>query len=328
MQMPLRLALPSSGALEKPSLEMLRACGLAVLRPNSRSYTAEIPSLPGVVVTFQRGSDITPRIEEGSADIGIVGLNRFRDSLREDGETRVIIELGFGQSELVIAVPDAWIDVSSMADLAGLAQKFREGGPDLRVATKYPRLVRKHLVKKGVRYFSLVQSSGTLEAAPSMGFADVIADVTESGTTIRQNRLKQIHGGFIMASQACLVSRRFIDGQDDEVLEAARILVDRIEAHMGAKCYYSITANMRGESADEVAERVLRCTDITGLLGPTVSKVYARSGKGWFAVTVIVEQAKLLSAVKQLRGIGGSSVTVSQPDYMFHSKGEANQRLT
>ena len=284
--------------------------------------------MPGVVVTFQRGSDITLKIEEGSADIGVVGLDRFLDSRREDGDTRVLIELGFGVSQLVMAVPDAWLDVSSMADLADLALEFRSDGSDFRVATKYPRLVERHLLENGVNYFSLVQSSGTLEAAPSMGFADVIADVTESGTTIRQNRLKQIHGGSIMASQACLVSRRFVAGPDDAAIGAARNLVETIEAHLAAKNYYSITANMQGESADEVAEYVLSCSDISGLRGPTISKVHARGAEGWFAVTVIVEQTKLLSAVEQLRGIGGTSVSVSQPDYVFHSSCQAHQRLT
>ena len=332
MATPLRLALPSSGALQQPSLDMLRACGMGVLRSDTRRYTAEMPSLPGVVVTFQRGSDITMKIEEGSADIGIVGLDRFLDSRREDGDSRVIIELGFGKSRLVVAVPDAWLDVSSMADLADLALEFRADGRDFRVATKYPRLVERHLLESGVNYFSLVQSSGTLEAAPSMGFADVIADVTESGTTIRQNRLKQIHGGTVMASQACLVGRRFTTGPDleaiGEALGTARDLVERIEAHLAAKCYYSITANMQGESADEVAEQLLGRTDISGLRGPTISKVHARGAEGWFAVTVIVEQAKLLSAVDQLRGIGGTTVSVSQPDYVFHSSCQAHQRLT
>ena len=328
MSTPLRLALPSNGALHQPSLDLLRACGLGVLRSDTRRYTAEIPSLPGVVVTFQRGSDITLRIEEGSADVGIVGLDRFLDGRREDGDTRVIIELGYGESQLVMAVPDAWLDVSSMADLADLALEFRADGSDFRVATKYPRLVERHLLENGVNHFSLVQSSGTLEAAPYMGFADVIADITESGTTLRQNRLKQIHSGSIMASQACLVGRRFIAGPDDEAIGAARKLVERIEAHLAARCYYSVTANMQGETADEVAEYVLGCSDISGLRGPTISKVHAREAEGWFAVTVIVEQAKLLSAVEQLRGIGGTSVSVSQPDYVFHSTCQAHQRLT
>ena len=179
---PLRLSIPSSGALAKPALDLLRACGLGVLRTNSRTYTAEIPALPGVAVSFQRGSDITQKIDEGSADLGIVGKDRFLESRRVDGETRVIIELGFGRSQLVLGVPDAWVDVTSIADISELSMEFRAEGSDLKIATKYPRLVERHLLASGVNYFSLVQSSGTLEVAPAMGFADIIADITESGT--------------------------------------------------------------------------------------------------------------------------------------------------
>ncbi|HAL46464.1 MAG: ATP phosphoribosyltransferase [SAR202 cluster bacterium] len=331
MSDPLRLALPSSGALYQSALDLLSACGLAVHRTNLRRYTAEIRALPGVVVSFQRGSDITAKIEEGSADIGIVGKDRFLESRRGDGDTRVVLELGFGRSQLVMAAPDSWVDVTSVADLADLSVEFRDQGEDLRVATKYPRLTERHLLDHGVNYFSLVQSSGTLEAAPAMGFADVVADITESGTTLRENHLKQIHGGSIIQSQACLVSRRFVDGADGpdgRQLASARALAEMIEAHLAAKSYYSITANMHGESADEVGQYILAHAEISGLRGPSISAVHAQDSSGWYAVTVIVEQERLLSAVEQLRGIGGTSVTVSKPDYVFHSTCQAHERLT
>jgi len=330
MSNPLRLALPSSGALYQSALDLMNACGLAVLRSNPRRYTAEIRALPGVVVTFQRGSDITQKIEEGSADIGIVGEDRFLESRRDDGDTRVVLELGFGRSQLVMAVPDSWIDVSSVADLADLSVGFRGRGADLRVATKYPRLTEHHLLSHGGNYFSLVQSSGTLEVAPAMGFADVVADITESGTTLRENHLKQVHDGTIIRSQACLVSRRFDDdpeSPDRSQLASARALAEMIEAHLAAKNYYSITANMHGENADEVGKYILSHSDISGLRGPSISAVHAHDSAGWFAVTVIVEQERLLPAVEQLREIGGTSVTVSKPDYVFHSKCQAHERL-
>ena len=325
---PLRLSIPSSGALAQPALDLLRACGLGVLRTNSRTYTAEIPALPGVAVSFQRGSDITQKIDEGNADLGIVGKDRFLESRRVDGETRVIIELGFGRSQLVLGVPDAWVDVTSIADISELSMEFRAEGSDLKIATKYPRLVERHLLANGVNYFSLVQSSGTLEVAPAMGFADIIADITESGTTMRANHLKQIDGGTLIASQACLVGRRLRHGKDDAQLERARSLTDMIEAHLAARKLYSVTANMKGDTAEDVAGYVLDHADISGLRGPTISKVYTQDAEGWFAVTVIVEQSRLLAAVEQLRSVGGTSVTVSQPNYVFDSSHKAYKRLT
>ena len=325
----LRLAVPSDGALHEPSLLFLSSCGIGVSRANLRRYTADIPSLPGVAVHFQRGSDIAFKVEEGSADIGIVGHDRFIETCPKGGSARIVIgKLGFGRSALVMGVPDSWVDVSSMADLADLSMEFRERGADLRVATKYPRLVGRFLSSRGFNFFSLVQSSGTLEAAPAMGYADVIADISSTGTTLRENRLKTIDGGSVMASEACLIANRSEIAADPGRLGLARALVERVEAHLQSREFFSITANMRGEDSDAIASCVLEHSDISGLRGPTISKVYSQDGEGWFAVTVIVEQDKLLEAVERFRKIGGSSVTVSQPDYVFQPESEAVKRLT
>jgi ATP phosphoribosyltransferase len=324
----LRLAIPSNGALYEPTLSFLRSCGIGVSRTNLRRYTAGIPALPGVSVLFQRSGDITPKVEEGSADVGIVGLDRYLELRREGGDTNVVVDdLGFGQCQLVIGVPDSWVDVTSLADLADLAMEFRQNGADLRVVTKYPRLVERFLLSNGVNFFSLVHSSGTLEAAPAMGFADIIVDVSESGTTMRENRLKTILGGSIMVSRACIIGNRRLLKEHPGKLEVAKSFVDVIEAYLQSKNYYSVTANMRGETPEDVASYILEQTDISGLRGPTISKVYTGDGLGWFAVTVIVEQDKLLAAVGSLRKLGSSSVTVSHPNYVFHSECKAHERL-
>jgi ATP phosphoribosyltransferase len=325
----LRLAIPSDGALHEPTQTFLRACGLGVARTNLRRYTASIPSLPGVTAVLQRASDIPLKVEEGSADMGLVGMDRFLESRREGGNCNIVMEnLGFGHCELVLGVPDSWVDVASLADLADLSMEFRQEGRDLRVATKYPRLVERFLLGSGVNYFSLVQSSGTLEVAPAMGYADIIADISETGTTMRENRLKTIHGGSILTSEACLISNKVMLANDERKLALAKSLVELIEAHLESREYYSVTANMKGETPDDIARYVLRHTEIAGLRGPTIAKVYTRNGDGWYAVTVIVEKNRLLKAVERLREIGGSSVTVSQPNYVFLSECKAHARLT
>ena len=325
----LNLAVPSDGALHDPSLTFLRSCGIGVLRTNMRRYTAAIPSLPEASVLFQRTSDITQKVEEGSAEIGIVGLDRFMEMRSEDGDTGIVIEnLGFGHCELIVGVPDSWVDVVSVADLADLAMEFREEGRDLRIATKYPRMVSRYLLNGGVNHFSLVQSSGPLEVAPAMGFADVIADISSSGTTMRENRLKPLSGGAILASQACLIANRRLLREDGDKLRVAGTLVELMEAHLQSRDFYSVTANMRGETAEEVASCILEHSDISGLKGPTVSRVYTWGGEPTFSVTVIVEKERLLPAIEQLREVGGSSVTVSQPNYVFRSECGAHSRLT
>ncbi len=324
----LRIALPSSGALHDPCMSFMRSCGLPVSRTNSRRYIASVDSIPNTTVMFQRSSDITSMVDEGTVDLGIIGMDQFMENRREDGDTRVAIDrLGFGRSSLVLAVPDSWVDVTSISDLADISVEFRSGGHDLRVATKYPRLIQRHLLSHGVSYFSLVNSSGTLEAAPAMGFADIIGDITESGTTIRENRLKQIDGGTAITSEACVISRRMSPDRDCGRLAAARLMLEMMEAHLGARSCVSVTANMRGETAEELAEYVLRYEDISGLRGPTIARVFAPDGLDWFSVTVIVEESRLMVAVDRLRKIGGISVTVSKPDYVFQSECKSYARL-
>ena len=324
----LRLALPSSGNLQHPAMSFMRSCGLSVSRPNDRHYIARIPSLPNATVMFQRSSDITSKIDEGSVDLAVVGKDQFLENRREDGDTRIILDkLGFGRSSLVIAVPDSWVDVTSISDLADISVEFRARGQDLRVATKYPRLIGRHLLANGVNYFSLISSSGTLEAAPAMGFADIIGDITESGTTIRENRLKEIDSGTVMKSEACVVSRKMYPDNEGEPLETARLLLEMMEAHLHAGGYFEVTANMKGETDAEVAEYVMKHADTSGLRGPTISTVFNREGEGWFAVTVMVEEDRLLPAVTRLREIGGSSVRVSKPHYLFQSECKSYSRL-
>jgi len=324
----LRIAVPSDGPLHEPTLLFLHSCGVGVLRTNRRRYTAEIPSLPGVAVHFQRGADIAPKVEEGSADMGIVGQDRFLETRRENGDTVSVIDnLGFGYSELVIGVPDSWIDVTSVADLSDLSLEFREQGRDLRIATKYPRLVERFLLSSGVGFFSMVPSSGTLEASPAIGHADIIADISSTGTTMRENRLKTIHGGSIMASEASLICNKALLSTNSDTLALAKILVERFEAHLEAKKFYSVTANMCGKTSEEVAEHVLKHDDILGLQKPSISKVYTRDRDGLYAVTVIVEKGKLLEAVDCFRQIDGGSIVVSEPDYIFHSECKAVTRL-
>ena len=187
----LRLLLPSDGDLHQPTLDFMRDCGLPVRRPNARRYTATVPALPGVEVLFQRTADITSKVEEGSADLGVTGMDRLLEYREDDRRAAVLVDnLGYGRCDLVLAVPDVWLDVTSLADLADLALEFRQEGKQLRIATKYPRLLSEFLHDRGINYFTLAPASGTLEAAPLAGYADLIADLTATGTTLRENRLK------------------------------------------------------------------------------------------------------------------------------------------
>ena len=230
-----RLVLPSDGELHDPTLQFMRACGLEVRRPSSRRYTGTVPALPGVAVLFQRTADITMKVEEGSAELGITGLDRLIEYRSDEGRvTSIIDDLHFGRCEFVLAVPDSWLDVVSVADLADLALEFHQEGKQLRIATKYPRLLRGYLFQKGINYFTLVPTTGSLEAAPAAGYADLIADITATGTTLRENGLKTLDEGTILVSQACLIANPIELAMSDRALSLARSLAETIESYLRA----------------------------------------------------------------------------------------------
>ncbi|MQG10590.1 MAG: ATP phosphoribosyltransferase, partial [SAR202 cluster bacterium] len=218
----LRIALPSDGELYDSTLAFMRDCGLTVSRPNSRRYTGTVPAIPGVEVLFQRTSDVASKVEEGSAELGVTGLDRVLEYRNDERKASVLIEdLEYGRCDFVLAVPDSWMDVTSLSDLADLALEFRQEGKQLRIATKYPRLLRGYLYERGINYFTLVPASGAMEAAPAAGYADLIADVTATGTTLRENQLKQLDEGTILSSQSCLIANPVSLGTSREALALA-----------------------------------------------------------------------------------------------------------
>jgi ATP phosphoribosyltransferase len=320
----LRIAIPSKGALEKSTTELLAAAGLKISRPNDRQYIAKIPSLPEVEVIFQRASDIVTKVQEGSVDLGITGYDIVaEETIGYDHIINVYPELGFGRCELVLAVPDSWIDVVSMADLADLTIDFRQQKQrNLRIVTKYPNLTREWLQKHQIVHFSLVEANGALEAAPKMGYADMIADVSSTGTTLRENRLRQISGAPMLKSQACMIANKNLLCADPRKQEITKVILDSIEAHLQAKDYTSITANMQGESADSLGAKLLasNVSELTGMRGPTVAKVYSHQEANWYAVTIVVSQRQWREAVSHLRQFGGTDITVFTPNYIFGSE--------
>ncbi len=324
----LRIALPSDGELYDSTLAFMRDCGLTVSRPNSRRYTGTVPAIPGVEVLFQRTSDVASKVEEGSAELGVTGLDRVLEYRNDERKASVLIEdLEYGRCDFVLAVPDSWMDVTSLSDLADLALEFRQEGKQLRIATKYPRLLRGYLYERGINYFTLVPASGAMEAAPAAGYADLIADITATGTTLRENQLKQLDEGTILSSRSCLIANPVSLGTSGEALALARSIVELMEGHLRAEPFYRVTANVRAASAEEVSSTVLARTDLAGLQGPTVARVYNMEEQDWFNVSLLIKKDRLLEAVDHLRDCGAIDVAASQLSYLFDDHSEAYQAL-
>ncbi len=314
----IRLGLPSKGPLAGPALELLENAGLRVHHPNPRQYQAVIPNLPGVSVLFQRPGDVVVSVRDGSVDFGITGGDVVAEKRGANGELMVIHPaLGFGQCTLNVIVPETWELVDSMADLKGLQAAW---GRPLKVATKFPVQAQAFFEKNDIRAVEFISAEGTLEIAPTIGYADLITDLVSTGTTLRDNRLKCLSDGQILASQGCLVANRASLKSDPAALGVARTMLEFIVAHLRAEDNLSIFANMRGDSPESIAARMFGQQVIRGLQGPTMSPVITHQGEKWYAAHLVVRKDQLAQAIAELRSVGGSGVVVSPVSYIFEEE--------
>jgi ATP phosphoribosyltransferase len=318
MRTDLRLSIPSKGRLAEETTDFLAACGLEIYKPNPRQYEAAIPAVPGLAVLFQRPADIVISVRNGSVDFGITGLDVLAEHRGENGHILAVHEaLGYGKCSLALAVPEGWEEVRE-AD--GLRLRAEALGRPLKVATKFPVLTGRFLEARRVP-FSLVSAAGTLEIAPAIGYADLIADLVSSGQTLRDNRLRPLPDGTILASQAALIANRAALQSNPAALAVARQLLEFIEARLRAQDNLSVFANVRGASPEAIAAKLFACTTVAGLQGPTVSRMVSRDGDpDWYDVHVIVRREQLFAAINELRGIGGSGVVVAPVTYIFEEE--------
>jgi ATP phosphoribosyltransferase len=323
----IRLALPSKGALHKDAFDFLEACGLKIFRPNPRQYEAKIPSLPTLTVMFQRPGDIVTGVRQGSIDFGITGLDILSEKAYGRSHTILTLHdaLGFGPCTLNMAIPEEQ-PAHTMADLVTWAKELGKNGRSLRVATKFPKTTGAFLEQHGVTPVKLINVEGTLEIAPTIGYADIISDLVSSGMTLRDNHLRPIDDGLILSSQACLIANKAALQTRPEVLTVARQLIEYIEAHLRAENSYLVTTNVRGSSPENIAEKMLNQPNLRGLRGPTIAPVVARhhvpDEPNWFAVNIVIQKPNLFQAIAELRAIGGSGVVVSPCKYIFEEEPE------
>ncbi len=319
MSRPIRLSLPSKGRLSEDSVAFLKACGFDIYKPNPRQYEASIPALPGVSVLFQRPTDIVISVRNGSVDFGITGLDVLTEHGGPNGDILAIhAALGFGRCTLNVIVPEAWSDVRQMRDLK---RKQAEAGRPLRVATKFPNAAAPFFARHGLDDVAFIEAEGTLEIAPTIGYADLITDLVSSGQTLRDNRLKMLEDGQILASQAVLIANKAALKENPAVLAVARQLLEFIEAYQRAQHNVSIFANMRGESPQAIAARVFSQKTIGGLNGPTISPIIRQdSDPNWYALHIVVHRDELFAAINELRAIGGSGVVVAPVTYIFEEE--------
>ncbi|NDV86091.1 ATP phosphoribosyltransferase [Aurantimonas aggregata] len=215
--MSVTLAIPSKGRLKEQALAALAGAGIDVApAADERSYRTVVTGAPGLDVLLLSASEIARELRDGAVDFGITGEDLIRETMAEPQEAvEIVARLGFGQADVVVAVPDAWLDVETMEDLGDVAGSWRaRHGRRLRVATKYWRLTQSFFTRRhGIQSYRIVESLGATEGAPAAGSADIIVDITSTGSTLTANHLRILSDGLILRSEACLV--RSLAGRRD-----------------------------------------------------------------------------------------------------------------
>jgi len=201
------IGVPSKGRLMKAAGELFARAGFALVKDgDSRGYRGRLDGLDGVEVAFLSASEIAFRLRDGEIHLGLTGEDLLREHIRAfDDTVEIVHRFGFGHADVVVAVPEAWLDVSNMAALEEIGIAFHARHHRfLRVATKYLNLTRDFFVANGVSSYRIVESLGATEGAPAAGTAEIVVDITSTGNTLRANHLKVLDDGLILKSEAVL----------------------------------------------------------------------------------------------------------------------------
>jgi len=309
MSAPLILAVPAKGRLQENAEAFFARAGLQLIKPRgARDYRGAIAGLDGVEVAYLSASEITGQLAQGAVHLGVTGEDLVREQMPDADQRVVLIEgLGFGYANVVVAVPQAWIDVRTMADLDDVATAFRHHhGRKMRVATKYINLTRDFFSSHGIIDYRIVESAGATEGAPAAGTAELIVDITTSGATLVANALKIVDDGTILRSQANLVAARGANWSDSE-RELARVVLDRIAAQARARAYREVRSRFAACDNRLVESAKEKFGVATPFGGPTSS--------GMLTLHCPPDQVYALTSF--LRENGAEAVAVAVLGYVF-----------
>ncbi len=237
----LTIAIPSKGRLEEASAALFADAGLGITRTHMRGYRGKMVGVDNVDIIYLSASEIAKALQGGHAHFGITGEDLIRENISNPENDLIFLQkLGFGHADVVVAVPDAWADVNTMADVADVAALFRaQNKRRLRVATKYITLTQNFFARCGISDYVIVQSFGATEGAPASGAAEIIVDITSSGETLAANRLRVPEDGIMLNSQANLVAACTAPWSETAHMAAKHILT-QLHARLTAKAMVQI----------------------------------------------------------------------------------------
>jgi ATP phosphoribosyltransferase len=318
---PIRIALPSKGHLYEGVVEILKTAGYKVRRASDRQYEAIIAGQPRFHVVFMRPTDIVTQVEEGRCHLGVTGMDLFAERAFEAEAARVVVgDLGYGGCRLVVAVPESWIDVTHIIDLVDLTAEFKNSGRAFRVSTKYPALTRAHFRKWGIYHYQLIDSDGALELHPTLGIADVIVDLTSSGTTLKDNRLREVTGGTVLDSASCLIGHApslasLVEEGETGPLALLLDAMDGVRASEGI-LHLEVVGNL-AEPGPETAASVAHYLAGQGAQHLARGEVWGSDGRPGWRVTALIAARKLTACQRALFGLGASRVVGMPARFVF-----------
>ena len=319
MSAPFVIAVPAKGRLQANMEAFFARAGLELVKPRGvRDYRGTIANLAGVEVAYLSAAEVVDLLAQGVVHLGITGEDLVREKIPDADEHVVLVDgLGFGHANVVVAVPQAWIDVHSMADLDDVATAFRlKHERKMRLATKYVNLTRNFFSAHGITDYRIVESPGATEGAPAAGTAELIVDITTTGATLAANALKVIEDGVILRSQANLVAARAASWGASE-RETARMLLDRIAAQARARAFREVRTRFAGCDDTLLADAKQRFGVEAPLGGPTSS--------GMLTLHCPPQHVPALATL--LRDKGAENVVVSDLGYVFSRANPLYARL-
>ncbi len=321
---PIRIALPSKGSLCDGAIELLKTAGYKVRRAGDRQYEASVAGHPRLHVVFMRPSDIVTQVCEGRCTLGVTGLDLYAERAGDDDRALVVKpDLGYGGCRLVVAVPESWVDVNHVADLVELTSDFKAAGRTFRISTKYPHVTRSYLRRWGIYYYQLIDSDGALELQPLLGIADAIVDLTSSGATLKDNRLKEVEGGNVLESNACLVGhvaalRRLVDEGDEGELA---VLLDALDGVLGVESLLHIEvvggASDSGSTSADAAAAVASHLRAQAARQVVRGEVWDDRGAPGWRVTALLASNRLAACRRRLCALGAARVVGVPARFVF-----------
>ena len=309
MTAPLVLAVPAKGRLQENAEAFFARSGLQLVKPRgARDYRGAVAGLDGVEVAYLSAGEITAQLAAGSVHMGVTGEDLIREQIADADARVVLIEpLGFGFANVIVAVPQAWIDVRTMADIDDVATGFRQHhGRKMRVATKYINLTREFFSAHGVIDYRIVESAGATEGAPAAGTAELIVDITTTGATLAANALKIVDDGVILRSQANLVAARKAEWTAEQ-RDTARVILDRIAAQARARAFREVRSRFAACDGKLVDDAKAKFGVATPFGGPTSSGM----------LTLHCPPGEVYALTSFLRERGAEAVAVADLDYVF-----------